>query len=83
MANPGGPRSYLAQLARDPEMLREYLMRTLYRTAGQVTRAAQSIGVSRPFFWYYLRKLQMNDVPRLIRLESKQRFRLRPLSKLQ
>ena len=54
-------------------------MKTLYETGGCVDRAAVTLGASRPFLWYYLRKLGMNQIPKLIRDEMRLRYRLPPL----
>jgi hypothetical protein len=46
-----------------PEECRAEIRRGLEVYGGNVMRTARSLGVSRPFFWYCLRKLDMGKVP--------------------
>jgi hypothetical protein len=54
----------------------------LQQEKGHVTRTALRLRVSRPFLWYYLRKLSMNDVPASIRRTVREKFTLPPLDKV-
>lgn len=53
-----------------------YLRVLLERTAGNVTHAARAGGVSRPFFWYLLRKYGFGKVPLEIRQARRARLTL-------
>ncbi len=79
----GSVRSELAVIyERDPEELRTTIEAALRAESGHVTNAARRLSVSRPFLWYYLRKLGMNRVPQQIRDERIARFRLPPIEEV-
>jgi len=81
-AEPKGA-TYLTLLGnRNPEGLREFLTRSLRAQHGNVTKTASALDASRPFLWYWLRKLGMNEVPDQIRKETASRFRLPPVAEL-
>ena len=81
----GGIRGqhYLTRILRQQgeEALRAELNRLLMEHVGRVSRACVAAMCSRPFFWYLLRKLKMNQVPEEMRIRARMKLRLPPLPK--
>lgn len=75
-----GSTSELTEIQRsNPAEFPAHMRMLLERTAGHVTKAAALAGVSRPYFWWWLRRLNMNTVPTEIRRAARARFTLPPI----
>lgn len=62
----------------DGEKCKKLVIDTLWNNAGNVWRAARSLGVSREFFWNVLRKHNLSKIPEEIREEYRKRYRVFP-----
>jgi transcriptional regulator with PAS, ATPase and Fis domain len=81
MSTRGVPRSQLAELharGANVDELRTVIRHALEAEKGNVTRASHRLRVSRPFLWYYMRKLMMSAEPAAIRARVRKRFVLPP-----
>jgi hypothetical protein len=63
-------------LLTKPEECRAEIRRGLEVYGGNVMRTARALGVSRTFFWYCLRRLDMGKVPAEQRKRWAERFKV-------
>jgi DNA invertase Pin-like site-specific DNA recombinase len=62
--------------ARDPEEARAFVRRILREEGGSSVAVARRMGFSKPFFYWWLRKLGMQKAPAEERERASKRFRL-------
>lgn len=63
-------------LQSTPDECKREIERGLSTYGGNVSKTARALGVSRPFFWYCLRKLGMGKVPAEQRRRWAERFKV-------
>jgi transcriptional regulator of acetoin/glycerol metabolism len=76
----GGKNCELTEIARQsPEEVEAHFRMLLTRARGKVAAAARLAGVSRPYFWWLMKRRNLGHLPGEVRRHLNDRFRLPPL----
>lgn len=66
----------------NPELLRKTLEEHVREHGGCTLKAARALELSRPFFWYLLKKHGLNNLPAQVRRERVESYRFPTLEEI-